>query len=437
MNDNGDGTFSIVGSYTGKVPKVVSRERLAPDTPPITAPQLPLMVKEAAKRKVEEDKGERTRIIWDYICEVSGYKGTMPDHPGIEYLLRLPRVRDLKVVGQLEADPDVRQIGAMIVQVTGIAHEKKCTTCRRNGTGPFDNCVNNVTKDAEDLRLLFGSYVRACGNCIYTKLPSLCSVKSYLPASAQAFKAAKSPNEADGIPTAAASSSVDAEPADDNYYSMMNVLNRRRSRRLEELDGNTNELQDEASFDDSYPTAKRRRQENSSKADGKAPVLYKSITIPESDAPSLQETVDPALLGEDVEMEDWEQGAGRVLTTGPARSKPGASSHNEDLAFSSRHLMSASGSSHRQGRTIQVSKGVSFLATHIPSGSIHKFEPDKTKMRICTLANGKLRVTVDGEPEFVIGANGMFKLSPGKGCKILNRAYVDAVLHVTSVEGAM
>ncbi|KAM7208340.1 hypothetical protein V8F20_001318 [Naviculisporaceae sp. PSN 640] len=432
LNDNGDGTFSIVGSYSGKEPKVVTREPLGPDAPPVVAPQLPMMIKEAVRRKVE-DESERGKVDWNYICEASGYNGPIPDHPGIRSLLRLPRLRELRPINPLDSNPDVRQIGAMIIQVTGMASEKQCTTCRRSTSGPFDICVQNVTKHDEDLRSLFGSYVRACANCLYMKNAVNCSVKAYMNASVPGIRLSRALNEANGSQAPAGSASYDPEPADDDYYSMMNVLNRRRSRRLEELEGNANELPDPPSIDDLYPAAKRRRQESSAKAEGKMPPLNKSITIPDSDAPSLREVLDPTALGEDPEMEDWEQGAGRVLS-----SKPGASSKTEELAFSSTHLLSsATDSSHRPGRTIQVSKGVSFLATHIASGTIHKLEPDKTKLRICTLANGKLRITVDGEPEFVIGANGMFKLSPGKGCKILNKAYVDAVLHVTSVEGAM
>lgn len=54
--------------------------------------------------------------------------------------------------------------------------------------------------------------------------------------------------------------------------------------------------------------------------------------------------------------------------------------------------------------------------------------------RICFLASGKVRVQVDGEAEFAIGGHGMFRINPGVGCTVFNKAYVDAVVHVTSMK---
>lgn len=42
-------------------------------------------------------------------------------------------------------------------------------------------------------------------------------------------------------------------------------------------------------------------------------------------------------------------------------------------------------------------------------------------------------MTVGDEKEFAIGAQGVFKIAPGAGCKVTNRGYVDVVLHVVSV----
>lgn len=73
------------------------------------------------------------------------------------------------------------------------------------------------------------------------------------------------------------------------------------------------------------------------------------------------------------------------------------------------------------------------MAAHIPSGTVHKFEADASITRLCSLAGGKVRVKVDGEDEFAIGWHGMFRINPGVGCTVFNRAYVDAVLHVTGM----
>jgi hypothetical protein len=42
-------------------------------------------------------------------------------------------------------------------------------------------------------------------------------------------------------------------------------------------------------------------------------------------------------------------------------------------------------------------------------------------------------VRVDGEDEFVIGAQGVFKIARGMKCAVVNRCYVDVVLQVVGV----
>ncbi|KAM7220454.1 hypothetical protein V8F06_004233 [Rhypophila decipiens] len=450
LNDNGDGTFSIVGSYLGKDPKVVSKDPLAPDAPPIAEPQIPLSANldpgeerlkalqadaaelaSKAEAQVESPEPEAKSDpagLWRYITENTGLSGPPPDHVGIRYLLKLPRVRDLVLNEEIPAALDTRQIGAILIYVTGKSHDKACTRCLRDGVVPFNECVNTVWIESEGYRALYGSYIRSCANCLYNKRGNHCSVKAYIPT---------------GLGIKPIKLNLGDDIGKEDYHSMENGLKRRRSERLKSpasenanSNGNNtpvNAAPDKASVDELLPAAKRpRRGLGLSEANGKPPELQRVSTIPDSHSPGLLEVLDPSVMGEDAEMEEWEQGPGKVLTSAAA-----GDSSSKELAFSSMHLLSApSDSSQRQARTIQVAKGISFVATHIPSGTVHRFVPDETKLRMCTLANGKLRVTVDGEPEFAIGTHGVFKLSPGKGCRIVNRAYVDAVLHVTSVEGA-
>lgn len=76
---------------------------------------------------------------------------------------------------------------------------------------------------------------------------------------------------------------------------------------------------------------------------------------------------------------------------------------------------------------------MTFHATPIAAGGTHQFTVDESCTRICTLAAaaGKLRVRVAGEPEFAIGAHGVFRIAPGAACSVVNRCYADVVLHVT------
>ncbi len=76
---------------------------------------------------------------------------------------------------------------------------------------------------------------------------------------------------------------------------------------------------------------------------------------------------------------------------------------------------------------------ISFHIEIVQPGQTHRFAPDQEVMRVCSLASGKLRVRVKGEPEFVIGPRGMFKLKPGVACAVENRLYLDSVLHISSL----
>ena len=97
------------------------------------------------------------------------------------------------------------------------------------------------------------------------------------------------------------------------------------------------------------------------------------------------------------------------------------------LAFSSAYLTA--------NQTVQVSPAITFQALTIASGRVHQFSADSDKTRMCTLAGGKLRVRV-GKDEFVVGAQGVFKIMPGVACRVNNRCYADVVLHVTCVSKA-
>lgn len=84
-----------------------------------------------------------------------------------------------------------------------------------------------------------------------------------------------------------------------------------------------------------------------------------------------------------------------------------------------------------------VEPGVGFNVIALKPGGSHKFSAGES-LRLCSLATGKLSVKTTGGPgsdtEFRIGPNGMFKVPPGMACVVRNRVYVDAVLHVTTVD---
>ncbi|KAK3693248.1 hypothetical protein B0T22DRAFT_449282 [Podospora appendiculata] len=114
-----------------------------------------------------------------------------------------------------------------------------------------------------------------------------------------------------------------------------------------------------------------------------------------------------------IQMEDWERNQGRILGAGD----PGG------IGVSSAYLSS--------NMSVQLGIGFTILAIKIASGETHVFHSDPTKTRVCYLGSGKVRVQVDGEPEFTIGVQGIWKIRPGVRCEVKNWAYVDAMLHVT------
>lgn len=83
-----------------------------------------------------------------------------------------------------------------------------------------------------------------------------------------------------------------------------------------------------------------------------------------------------------------------------------------------------------------IEEGIGFNVVTLKPGGAHKF-PAGQSLRLCSLATGKLSVKMaqeGGDAGFQIGPNGMFKVLPGVVAGVRNRVYVDAVLHVTTVE---
>lgn len=94
-----------------------------------------------------------------------------------------------------------------------------------------------------------------------------------------------------------------------------------------------------------------------------------------------------------------------------------------DIAFSRPYL--------RAGREIRVCEEATFYVQVIRPGSTHKFAKRSDSTRLCSIASGKLHVMIEGEPVFILGMHGMFKVKPDFECVVGNESAVDVVLHVT------
>lgn len=67
------------------------------------------------------------------------------------------------------------------------------------------------------------------------------------------------------------------------------------------------------------------------------------------------------------------------------------------------------------------------------SGSTFTLEGDRGVKCLIAVAMGKLNVQIDGEPIFMLGAHGLFKVAPGVRCVIANETSLSATVHVTSI----
>ena len=84
---------------------------------------------------------------------------------------------------------------------------------------------------------------------------------------------------------------------------------------------------------------------------------------------------------------------------------------------------------------LQIADNVSLTSSVITSGSTYSFAADPNKIRACVLLAGKVKVDVDGEAQFTVGPQGVFRIAPGVGCSVHNHFYVDATMQITTVTG--
>ena len=147
--------------------------------------------------------------------------------------------------------------------------------------------------------------------------------------------------------------------------------------------------------------------------------------------PTVQANVQSAEFSSvDLEMEDWEIAPGRMRDVDGSEStfhEPilrTNTNFSTDIAFSNSYLTT--------GQPVTVSEDVSFNVLVIKPGSVSHWSVEDDKLRTCSVASGKVKVTM-GEKVFRLGPNGMFVVRPGQTCKVENRIYLDSVVHCTTI----
>lgn len=88
-------------------------------------------------------------------------------------------------------------------------------------------------------------------------------------------------------------------------------------------------------------------------------------------------------------------------------------------------------------QSTKVDDTFAFRVDVVLPGTTLVLEPDFERLRVCSLATGRVVVKVESEAAFAIGHQGMFQLVPGAGAHVVNSAAFDAVLQISSYKHRM
>ncbi|KAL2164932.1 hypothetical protein VTH06DRAFT_228 [Thermothelomyces fergusii] len=407
LNDNCDGTFTIKGTYQDKTgcqrkggkilvdapPIVVSREPLTNGSP-IPKPQLPyyIMVQKGSlgiKGRVEqESRRPETRVssqkrgdaagLWAYVQQRLPSATDMPSSSAVKHLLSLPKRRDVKYNTNSRQKPFVekssRDVTAMVIQVTGDQMVQMCKRCRQ-GKGPFEGCVV-VSQAAHDTAK---RRYPCCANCLYSGKKLLCTLarstqKWTLPAATAAAQSLRAPASSE--------------------------------------EGN------EAGLDGEAQTPR------STASDG-LPSTPASLSLSDVSMDTAVASHSTFQSSHDViKMEDWEIAPGRIRGT--------STTETEAIAFSKPYLSNPTSTPYG---AVPVCDDVGFRVDTVQPGDKLLLDAEADKMRLCSVAAGKVRVSIGDEPEFVLSPHGLFKVRPGVACTVRNELPFDAVLHTVVLGG--
>lgn len=75
-----------------------------------------------------------------------------------------------------------------------------------------------------------------------------------------------------------------------------------------------------------------------------------------------------------------------------------------------------------------------FCVITIPTETALQLQPDYSHFRLCSLVTGKVIVQLNGEPAFKMGAGGVLKLLQGVSGEVINSFGINAVLHLSRIQ---
>jgi len=406
FNDNGDGTLSKVAAYERSHLKhapgvLISQNPLPPDAPPPVEPTLSSANQLRDRARVSLPKSDpswspfstplvstplaSTPSLTDvdtvtYLHAFLSDKQTTPRRPDIDYMVQLPRRRDLPErwlqYHQGEILDANHYTSAIAYMVGDEVHGDNRCTVFENNPGPScrlsEPCIRLPAEMPHSAKEYF-SKLRTCVGCRYLshlkKAVNLCTWNT------KPRIAVPRPRPEKKLPLATGASKADEE---EEYISVPS----------------TESQVGDAGTETERVRGLRKRKSNLSVAP------YSSA------APSKQ----PDDGGDTkMEMEVWE------FTRGKALDK----SESEAIAFSVSYLTTS--------EPVTISDDVSVNRIYITPGGTQRWPTEHDKLRYWEVIEGKLHVESGGQ-SLAIGQGGVFIIRPGMSCTAENRQYKGAVL---------
>ncbi|KAG4277272.1 hypothetical protein FPRO04_07569 [Fusarium proliferatum] len=382
FNDNGDGTLTKVGNYQKDGPGgtpgiVVSRNPLPPDAPPPVDPGLSVFASFQQNRvsRAAEQERKTTRSqdspyrpavqeseVKQYLHQHLSPAQKSHQREDINFMLTLPRIRELP-----EGWKHTHRGSNLDITHYSCAVAYLVGTCVVGS----EQCTANTTRPSARLsqpcvRLPIG--MSATAKQAFSTLESCvgCRYWCHLQRRSNGCDWCPEPKLGRGSASSRSSSSELNPPMD---------------------------LDDSEGVDTMTEVQPKRKKRRSSGND----VAIRDQTV----ATGRPE------MGVELEMEDWEVAPGRIKDES-----------SDNVAYSNSYLTS--------GQPVAVSEDVSFNVIVLKPGSANHWAVEDDKLRTCSVASGKIRVTMN-EKTFNLGPNGMFVVRPGQTCKIENRLYIDSV----------
>ncbi|KAL2193456.1 hypothetical protein P885DRAFT_45425 [Corynascus similis CBS 632.67] len=406
LNDNCDGTFTVKGVYQDKATSMGKGGKILADAPPVVVSRIPLAsgspipkaqlppylnphrsslgIREGAeqelrrlKTRIPGPKAGEVAHLWAYIQPQLVSTTEMPSNVTVKHLLTLPKQRDVQYNTHRRRKPFIenssQDIAAMVIQVIGDEASAMCKRCRL-GKGPFKGCVVVPKTANEEARQRYP----CCSNCLFGGKMLYCTLT-------------RSTRKRGSLATSEGFSTPGV-PAPFKRVTEASVL-----------------------------PAPRITQSVVTDRSSTTPAVSSPASPSVSSTLTSQSTFQNS--SNTPELEDWEIAPGRIRGTSTAESQA--------IAFSKPYL-STSGT---QRGAVPVCDDVAFRVDTVQPSHELRLEAEADKTRLCSVAAGKVRVTIGAEPEFAVSPHGLFKIPPGAACTVRNGLCFDAVVHTVVLGG--